>query len=80
MIRQSQQGSSEVSREAPWDGGVGVGKGWGAGYQLLWASVPRVFGKGPKEIPESACQKVSLFQNPNDMSGQVRVNYAMLPF
>lgn len=53
-----------------------VGWGWGgdgeqgAGYQLLWAPVPRVFWKA-KEILESTCQRLAYFRT-QIMSGQVQ--------
>lgn len=63
-----------------------MGWGWegdgeqGAGYQLLWAPVPRVFRKAPKEILESTCQSLVYFRTQMIRVDKFGVNYAMLPF
>lgn len=80
MIRQLTAGFQGGEQGGPLGRWGGCWEGTGSRIPAALAPVPSMFGKAPEEILESACQKVSLFQNPNDMSGQVRVNYAMLPF
>ena len=59
-LRAPVQGAGRPLGTAGW--GLGRDGEWGAGYQLLWAPMPRVLGKALKEILESTCQRLVYFR------------------